>query len=82
VLEVLAKGRDPGKTTVREIMSTQLVIASASEDYAEALQRMATHGVRRLPVVDDELCVSSGRDASHFAEVSSHAAPEHRPSGS
>lgn len=57
VLEVLAKGRDPGRTTVREIMSTQLVIASDSEDYAEALQRMATHGVRRIPVVDDKRCV-------------------------
>ena len=57
VLEVLAKGRDPGRTTVREIMSTQLVLASDSEDYAEALQRMATHGVRRVPVVDDKRCV-------------------------
>ena len=57
VLEVLAKGGDPGKTTVREIMSTQLVVASESEDYAEALQRMATHGVRRVPVVDDKHCV-------------------------
>ena len=57
VLEVLAKGRDPGRTTVREIMSTQLVLASDSEDYAEALQRMATHGVRRIPVVDDKRCV-------------------------
>jgi CBS domain-containing protein len=57
VLEVLAKGRDPGKTAVREIMSTQLVVASESEDYAEALQRMATHGVRRVPVVDDKRCV-------------------------
>ena len=57
VVEVLAKGRDPDKTTVREIMSTQLVIASESEEYAEALQRMATHGVRRVPVVDDKRCV-------------------------
>jgi CBS domain-containing protein len=57
VLEVLAKGRDPGKTAVREIMSTQLVVASESEDYAQALQRMATHGVRRVPVVDDKRCV-------------------------
>ena len=38
-------------------MSTQLVVASDSEDYAEALQRMATHGVRRVPVVDDKRCV-------------------------
>jgi CBS domain-containing protein len=57
VVEVLAKGLDPAKTTVRETMSTQLVVASASEDYAEALQRMATHGVRRVPVIDDERCV-------------------------
>ena len=57
VLEVLAKGLDPGRTTVREIMSTQLVLASDSEDHAEALQRMATHGVRRVPVVDDKRCV-------------------------
>ena len=57
VVEVLAKGRDPGKTTVREIMSTQLVVASESEEYAQALQRMATHGVRRVPVVDDKRCV-------------------------
>jgi CBS domain-containing protein len=57
VVEVLAKGLDPAKTTVREIMSTQLVVASASEDYAEALQRMATHGVRRVPVIDEERCV-------------------------
>jgi CBS domain-containing protein len=54
VVEVLAQGRDPSRTTVGEIMSTQLVIASASENCAEALQRMATHGVRRIPVVDDK----------------------------
>ena len=57
VLQVLAKGRDPSRTKVREIMSTQLVVASDSEDYAEALQRMATHGVRRVPVVDDKRCM-------------------------
>ena len=54
VIEVLAKGRDPNKTTVAEIMATQLVIAGESEDSTQALQRMAAHGVRRIPVVDDE----------------------------
>ena len=57
VVEVLARGRDPSKTTVSEIMSKQLVIASGSEDAMQALQRMADHGVRRVPVVDDEQCV-------------------------
>jgi CBS domain-containing protein len=54
VVEVLAQDRDPGKTTVGEIMSKQLVIASGSEDASQALQRMVSHGVRRIPVVDDE----------------------------
>ena len=57
VVEVLGRGRDPGKTTVGEIMSKQLVIASGSEDASQALQRMVAHGVRRIPVVDDEQCV-------------------------
>jgi CBS domain-containing protein len=57
VIEVLGRGLDPGKTTVGEIMSKQLVIASGSEEASEALQRMVSHGVRRLPVVNDEQCV-------------------------
>lgn len=57
VIEVLAKGRDPNKTTVAEVMATQLVIAGDSEDSTQALQRMAAHGVRRIPVVDDQRCV-------------------------
>lgn len=57
VVQVLAQGRDPGRTTVGDIMSTQLVIASESEDSSQALQRMVAHGVRRVPVVDSEQCV-------------------------
>jgi CBS domain-containing protein len=57
VIEVLAKGRDPNKTTVAEIMATQLVVAGESEDSTQALQRMAAHGVRRIPVIDDARCV-------------------------
>ena len=57
VMEVLAQGRNPDQTTVRDVMSKQLVIASESEDVSQALQRMVTHGVRRIPVVDDEQCV-------------------------
>jgi CBS domain-containing protein len=57
VVEVLAQGRDPDQTKVGDIMSKQLVIASESEDAFQALQRMVAHGVRRIPVVDDEQCV-------------------------
>lgn len=54
VLEVLAQGRDPARTAVSEVMTTQLVIASGSEDVDTAFERMRAHGVRRLPVVDAE----------------------------
>jgi CBS domain-containing protein len=54
VLEVVARGRDPDKTTVGEIMATQVVVASQDESPEQALERMALHGVRRVPIVDDE----------------------------
>jgi CBS domain-containing protein len=54
VVEVLAQGRNPDKTTVGDVMSKQIVIAAGSEDAEQALQRMVAHGVRRIPVVDDE----------------------------
>ena len=52
VVEVLANELDPATTTVAKIMSARLVIASAAEDIAVAIERMQLHGVRRLPVVD------------------------------
>lgn len=52
-IEVVARGRDPDKTRVDEIMSSHLVIASESEELEQALERMTKYGVRRIPVVDD-----------------------------
>ncbi|MDE2093395.1 MAG: CBS domain-containing protein [Burkholderiales bacterium] len=54
VVEVLAAERDPATTRVSGIMPARLVIASAAEDVAEAVERMRLHGVRRLPVVDHD----------------------------
>lgn len=54
VVEVLAKELDPAKVTLREIMRVPLVLARASEEVEQALERMRTHGVRRVPVLDDE----------------------------
>lgn len=52
VVEVMAKGRDPTRVTVGEVMSTDLVSAEESEPEWQALARMRMRGVRRLPVVD------------------------------
>jgi CBS domain-containing protein len=53
VVDVLAQGHDPAKTSVGEVMTTQLAIAAGSEDVSQALARMRSHGVRRIPVVND-----------------------------
>jgi len=53
VMEVIAKGHDPDRTQVSGVMASPVVVASASENVATAIERMRTHGVRRLPIVDD-----------------------------
>lgn len=52
VLEVLAVGLDPAQTMVASLLHGPVVIAEDSEDTSVAIERMRTHGVRRLPVVN------------------------------
>jgi len=54
VVEVLARERDPAAICAREIMRKPLVIARATEDASQAVERMKAHGVRRIPVMDDQ----------------------------
>ena len=51
-LRVVAEGKDPQSTSVREIASTDLVTVDPQQDLDEALRLMASHQVRRLPVVE------------------------------
>jgi CBS domain-containing protein len=51
VIEVLGKGLDPAVTTVGSVIRTPVVLAQGSEDSSAVLERMRTHGVRRIPVV-------------------------------
>jgi CBS domain-containing protein len=52
VTRVVAEGRDPSSTSVRDVASSELVTAEATSDLDEALRLMAQHQVRRLPVVE------------------------------
>jgi CBS domain-containing protein len=54
VVEVLGNGLDPAKTTVGSLMRTPVIIARESEDTTMVIERMRTHGVRRVPVVAGE----------------------------
>jgi CBS domain-containing protein len=53
-IRVVAEGRDPESTTVREIASTDLVTIDPQQDLDEALRLMARHQIRRLPVVAED----------------------------
>ena len=53
-IRVVAEGRDPESTNVREVASTDLVTIDPQQDLSEALRLMAQHQVRRLPVVEED----------------------------
>jgi CBS domain-containing protein len=53
-VKVVAEGKDPKTTIVREVASTKLVTVDPQQDLDEALRLMATHQVRRLPVVEED----------------------------
>ncbi len=52
VIEVLAQDVDPETVSLKDIMSRNPVTATDDEPLLDALERMRSRGVRRLPVVD------------------------------
>ena len=54
VTRVVAEGRDPGSTTVRDVASTDVVTVDPQQNLDEAMRLMARHQVRRLPVVEED----------------------------
>jgi CBS domain-containing protein len=53
-LRVVAEAYDPGDTTVQEIMTRHPVTCRPDDDMRRALDLMATHQVRRIPVIGDD----------------------------
>jgi CBS domain-containing protein len=52
VIRVLAEGQDPDSTNAGELGEGKPVTIGADDSVSEALQTMAEHKVRRLPVID------------------------------
>ena len=50
---VVAEGADPSATSVGDVYSRDLISVEPGRDIEEAVQLMARHQVRRLPVVED-----------------------------
>ena len=54
VLQAVAEEKDPRGMPVREVASQDLVTVGQDEDLSEALNRMASNQIRRIPVVDED----------------------------
>jgi len=57
VVKVLAQGRDPNNVTAGELAEGKPVTVGADDDAKVILQTMASHRVRRLPVIDGHTLV-------------------------
>lgn len=51
-VRAVAAGRDPKQTQVGEVMSPDIVYCYEDQDVKDAAQMMATHQIRRLPVLN------------------------------
>jgi CBS domain-containing protein len=70
VLRVVADRRDPQSTKVIEVASSDLVTIDPQQNLDEALRMMATHQIRRLPVVEEGALVGILAQADAAREAS------------
>ncbi|MGW7053166.1 CBS domain-containing protein [Streptomyces sp. NPDC054887] len=57
VVRVLAEGKDPGETTVRDVCSTDLATVAPDDEVDHAIGLMRKKALRRLPVVEGSTAV-------------------------
>ena len=53
VLKIIAKGQDAKSTKVESVMTRQVVTCLAGDNLQKALDAMAEHQLRRIPIVDN-----------------------------
>jgi CBS domain-containing protein len=71
VLRIVAEGKDPESTPVKDVVSTNLVTIDPRQELDDALALMARHQVRRLPVVQEDgslVGVIAQADVARFAK--------------
>jgi CBS domain-containing protein len=54
-LKVVAEGRDPQTTRVKDVMSKKLVTCYADDDIEQAMNAMSQFQLRRIPVVGENM---------------------------
>ena len=51
IMDVVAEGKDPEKTTMEQVMSKKVITIGADNTLEEAADLMTEHDIRRLPVI-------------------------------
>ena len=51
-VRAVAAGRDPSRTPVRDVMTSEIVYVGADQDVDYAIELMQQHEIRRLPVIE------------------------------
>lgn len=57
VRKVIAKGLDPKKIKIKDIMEKELITISPEKDIYEAMKVMRDHNIRQLPVIEKDKLV-------------------------
>lgn len=82
----VAQGADPDKVTARDVMSQEIQWCRADDDLEEAMERMESRQIRRLPVIDDNKRlvgmlslgdIATAASASEIREVTRAVAAHH-----
>lgn len=53
VQRVVARGLDPARTRVGDVMTSTIIVGDADEDYQSAMRKMDRANIRHLPVVSE-----------------------------
>ncbi len=72
VWQIMAEERNTRETKISEFMSTPLVTIDPDKSIEEAVETMKKHGLRRLPVVKDNIIygIFTAKDLmDHFEEL-------------
>src|SRR5262245_33014302 len=56
-LKVLAEGRDPKSTRIKDVMTRHPVTCKEADGIEGCLSQMEKHQVRRIPIVDSQNCI-------------------------
>jgi CBS domain-containing protein len=72
VVKVLAQGKDPASTKAGELAQGKPVTIGADDSLEELARTMASHEVKRLPVIDGQSLVGVVSES----DLAAHASPE------